>query len=41
MIEQSGHVNDDGKPGDRYAMDADLTLYWPWVRACWEERREQ
>lgn len=31
-------IADDGAPGDRYAMDADLTLYWPAVRACWEER---
>lgn len=21
-----------------FAMDADLTVYWPWVRPCWEER---
>lgn len=27
----------DSKPGDRFAMDADLTVYWPAVRACWEE----
>lgn len=20
----------------RHAMAADLTLYWPWVRPCWE-----
>jgi hypothetical protein len=20
-----------------HAMDADLTIYWPWVRPCWEE----
>lgn len=28
----------DSKPGDMFAMDADLTLYWPTVRPCWEER---
>lgn len=22
-----------------HAMGADLTLYWPWVRPCWEEAR--
>jgi hypothetical protein len=26
-----------GEPGDMYATDADLTIYWPWVRPCWEE----
>lgn len=25
----------DGRP--MFAMDADLTVYWPWVRPCWEE----
>ena len=20
-----------------FALDADLTVYWPWVRPCWEE----
>lgn len=29
-----GHP-DDGK---RFAMDADLTVYWPYVRSWWEER---
>lgn len=28
----AGHP-DDGK---NFAMDADLTVYWPWVRPCWE-----
>lgn len=23
---------------ERFAEDADLTVYWPWVRPCWEER---
>lgn len=23
---------------ERYAMDADLTLYWPAVRPCWEAK---
>ena len=23
---------------ERFALDADLTVYWPWVRPCWEER---
>lgn len=27
----------DSKPGDMFAMDADLTVYWPAVRPCWEE----
>ena len=31
-------MDDNGRPGDRYAMDADLTLYWPTVRPEWEER---
>lgn len=22
---------------ERFAYDADLTVYWPWVRPCWEE----
>lgn len=30
----------DKPPGARYAMDADLTLYWPWVRPCWQEVRK-
>lgn len=29
----SGHP-DDGK---HFALDADLTVYWPFVRPCWEE----
>lgn len=29
----------DSAPGDQFAMDADLTLYWPRVRPCWEESR--
>lgn len=28
-----GHPED----GKHFAMDADLTVYWPWVRPCWEE----
>lgn len=28
----------DSKPGDTFALDADVTLYWPVVRPCWEER---
>lgn len=31
-----GHP-DDGK---HFAMDADLTVYWPYVRPCWEESRD-
>lgn len=34
--------NDMNKAGEllgeeRFALDADLTIYWPWVRVCWEE----
>lgn len=25
-------------PGDMFPMDADLTIYWPYVRKCWENR---
>lgn len=28
-----GHPDDGGS----FAMDADLTVYWPWVRPCWED----
>lgn len=28
----SGHPGD----GKSFAMDADLTVHWPFVRACWE-----
>lgn len=28
----------DTKPGDMFALDTDVTIYWPWVRPCWEER---
>ncbi len=28
----------DSKPGDMFALDADVTLYWPVVRECWEEK---
>ncbi len=28
----------DSKPGDQFSLDADVTMYWPWVRPCWEER---
>jgi len=31
-------MDDKGKPDDRYAMDADLTIHWPTVRPEWEER---
>lgn len=24
---------------ERFALDADVTVYWPWVRPCWEESR--
>ena len=24
---------------ERFALDADVTVYWPWVRPCWEEQR--
>lgn len=24
---------------ERFALDADLTVYWPWVRPCWQEPR--
>ena len=30
------HVPD--KQIERFALDADVTVYWPWVRPCWEER---
>lgn len=26
----------DARP--RFALDADVTVYWPEVRPCWEER---
>lgn len=28
----------DSKPGDIFSLETDVTLYWPWVRPCWEER---
>lgn len=28
----------DSQPGDMFALDADVTIYWPTVRPCWEER---
>ena len=27
----------DRAAGGRFAMDADLTVYWPDVRPCWED----
>jgi hypothetical protein len=24
---------------ERFALDADVTVYWPWVRPCWEPER--
>lgn len=24
---------------ERFALDADVTVYWPWVRPCWEDAR--
>lgn len=27
------------KEVERFALDADLTVYWPWVRPCWDENR--
>lgn len=27
----------DSAPGDRFPMDADVTVYWPSVRMVWEE----
>lgn len=30
-----GHPEDGGQ----FAQDADLTVYWPTVRPCWEEQR--
>jgi len=31
---------DDDRWSDRlmFALDADVTVYWPDVRPCWEER---
>jgi hypothetical protein len=28
----------NAKPGDMFPMDADLTIYWPYVAQCWEEK---
>ena len=28
----------DDKP--MFALDADITVYWPWVRPCWEEQSD-
>lgn len=30
-----GHPDD---PGIKFAEEADLTVYWPFVRPCWEDR---
>lgn len=26
------------KAVETFALDADVTAYWPWVRPCWEDR---
>lgn len=39
MVEAAEAQHLGGAPGDRYAMDADITLYWPRVRSCWERVR--
>lgn len=37
MREEAPSDTWDSKPGDQFALDADVTLYWPWVRPCWED----
>lgn len=29
----------NSRVGDQFSLEMDITIYWPWVRPCWEENQ--
>ena len=38
MAEQSTEIDRKWEDRPTFALDADVTVYWPDVRPCWEDK---